>query len=229
MQCVIICAGKGTRMRPLTDTLPKPMILVCGKPILQHIVEALPEEIDELILVVGYLKEQIEAFCGSEFLGKKVQYVTQDNFAGGTGDALLRAKDLLKGKFLFMYADDIHGKEALAKVVKEEHAMLGMHSDTPERFGVIEQNSDGSLNQIVEKPEHPTSNLVNIGGFVVNDSIFTYTVPVSESGELYVTDMLNAYAKDNQVKIVEQDVWLPIGYPEHIVEAEAVLCPTQID
>lgn len=229
MQCVIICAGKGTRMRPLTDTVPKPMIPVCGKPILEHIVRALPEVIDELVLVVGYKREQIEAFCGSEFLGKKVVYAVQENFAGGTGDALLCAKDLLHGKFLFMYADDIHGKEALAKVVTEEHALLGMHSNTPERFGVLEQNSDGTLKQIVEKPEHPTSNLVNIGGFVVDTSIFSYQVEVSQSGELYVTDMLNAYAKEHAVRIVEQDVWLPIGYPEHIVEAEAVLCPTQID
>lgn len=229
MQCVIICAGKGTRMRPLTDTVPKPMIEVCGKPILQHIVEALPPEIDELVLVVGYLKEQIEDFCGSEFLGKKVQYVTQENFAGGTGDALMCAKDILKGKFLFMYADDIHGSTALAKVVKEDHAMLGMYSKTPERFGVIEQHENGTLKQIVEKPEHPTSNIVNIGGFVVTPAIFSYTVPVSASGELYVTDMINAYAQDNPVKIIEQDMWLPIGYPEHITEAEAVLCPTQID
>lgn len=229
MQCVIICAGKGTRMRPLTETTPKPMLLVCGKPILQHIVEALPPEIDELILVVGYLKEQIEVFCGSEFLGKKVKYATQEDFAGGTGDALLCAKGLVTGKFLLMYADDIHGKEALAKVVTEVHAMLGMRSKTPELFGVIEQNTDGTLKQIVEKPEDPSSDLVNIGGFVLNDSIFSYSVPVSESGELYVTDMVNAYAKDNPVKIIEQDVWLPIGYPEHIVEAEAVLCATQID
>lgn len=229
MQCVIICAGKGTRMRPLTDTIPKPLILVCGKPILQHIVEALPEIIDELVLVVGYKKEQIEAFCGTEFLGKKVTYVAQDDFAAGTGDALMRAKDVLKGKFLFMYGDDIHGKEALAYVVQEDHAMLGMYSDTPERFGVLEQHEDGTLKQIAEKPEHPTSNLVNIGGFVVDDSIFSCSVPVSQSGELYVTDMLNAYAQDNRVAIIEQTVWLPIGYPEHIAEAEAVLCSTRID
>lgn len=216
-------------MRPLTETTPKPLISVCGKPILQHIIEALPEEVDELILVVGYLKEQIMNFCKDEYQGKKVTYVTQENFAGGTGDALLCAKDVLSGKFLFMYADDIHGKEALAEVVKKDHAMLGMRSKTPERFGVLEQNEDGSLKEIIEKPEHPKSDLVNIGGFVVDTSIFTYDVSVSQSGELYVTDMLNAYAKDNKVEIVEQTQWLPIGYPEHIVEAEAVLCPTQID
>jgi UDP-N-acetylglucosamine diphosphorylase / glucose-1-phosphate thymidylyltransferase / UDP-N-acetylgalactosamine diphosphorylase / glucosamine-1-phosphate N-acetyltransferase / galactosamine-1-phosphate N-acetyltransferase len=229
MQCVIICAGKGTRMRPLTETTPKPLIPVCGKPILEHIIDALPQEIDELILVVGYLKEQIMDFCGEEYKGKKVSYVVQENFAGGTGDALLRAKELVTGRFLFMYADDIHGNKALAEVAKKEHGMLGMRSRTPERFGVIELTEEGTLAQIVEKPEHPTSDLVNIGGFVLDPTIFSYTVPVSPSGELYVTDMLNAYAKDNRVEVVEQTFWLPIGYPEHIVEAEAVLCPTQID
>lgn len=213
----------------LTDTIPKPLIPVCGKAILQHIVEALPPVIDELVLVIGYKKEQIEAFCGTQFLGRKVTYIVQDNFAGGTGDALLRAKSVLTGKFLFMYADDIHGKEALAKVVEQDHAMLGMYSDTPERFGVLEQHEDGTLKQIVEKPEHPTSNLVNIGGFLVDDSIFLYHVPVSASGELYVTDMLNAYAQDHHVAIIEQTLWLPIGYPEHIKEAEAILCPSKID
>lgn len=229
MQCVIICAGKGTRMRPLTESTPKPLLKVCGKSILEHIIDALPPEIDELILVVGYLKEQIMEFCGSEYRGRRVQYVTQENFAGGTGDALLCARGLIHGKFLFMYADDIHGREALAEVVKKEHGMLCMHSDTPERFGVLELHKDGTLKQIIEKPEHPQSNLVNIGGFVVDPGIFSYTVPASESGEIYVTDMLNAYAKDHRVEIVEQTQWLPIGYPEHIVEAEAVLCPTQID
>jgi UDP-N-acetylglucosamine diphosphorylase / glucose-1-phosphate thymidylyltransferase / UDP-N-acetylgalactosamine diphosphorylase / glucosamine-1-phosphate N-acetyltransferase / galactosamine-1-phosphate N-acetyltransferase len=229
MQCVIICAGKGTRMRPLTDTIPKPLIKVCGKPILEHIIDALPEEIDELVLVVGYRKEQIIDFCGSHFKGKKVQYVEQADFAGGTGDALMCAKDMIRGKFLFMYADDIHGKDALAQVVKEEHAMLGMRSNTPERFGVLEQHADGTLKQIIEKPEHPTSNLVNIGGFVVDESIFEHEVPVSHLGERLVTDMLNAYAKEHTVTIIEQTQWLPIGYPEHIIEAESVLCPSQID
>lgn len=229
MQCVIICAGKGTRMQPLTLTTPKPLIEVCGKPILQHIVEALPEEIDELILVVGYLQEQIRDFCGSEFLGRKVQYVAQENFAGGTGDALLCAKKNITGPFLFMFADDIHGKEALAEIITHEHAILSARSDTPERFGVLVLNEDNTLKEIIEKPEVPPSNLINTGVFVANPDICNYTVPVSSSGELYATDMLTAYAQEHKLQVIEQTHWLPIGYPEHITEAEAVLCPTQID
>ena len=229
MQCVIICAGRGTRMRPLTDSMAKPLIPVCGKPILDHIVEALPSKITELVLVVGYRSDEIRAHCGGVFFDRSVTYVEQENHAGGTGDALVCAKELLHDTFLFMYADDIHGKAALAKVVEEEHAMLGMVSDTPERFGVLVQNEDGTLQEIIEKPEEPPSNLVNIGGFVVNTDIFSYDILVSHLGELLVTDMLTAYAKDHPVKIIEQDVWLPIGYPEHIEEAERELCPERVD
>lgn len=214
-------------MQSLTDSLAKPLIKICGKTILDHIVEALPSEITDLVLVVGYRAEQIKEHCGEQFHGRSVTYVTQEDYAGGTGDALMCAKELLHGRFLFMYADDIHGKDALAKVVEEDHAMLGMISETPERFGVLVQNEDGTLKEIIEKPEHPTSNLVNIGGFVVTPDIFSYDVPVSHLGELLVTDMLTEYAKEHPVKIITQDVWLPIGYPEHIEAAEKVLCPKQ--
>jgi NDP-sugar pyrophosphorylase family protein len=216
-------------MGSLTEVIPKPLIEVCGKLILDHIVEAFPAEIDKLILVVGYRKEQIKEYCGETFHGRSIVYVEQENHAGGTGDALMYAKEVVQGKFLFMYADDIHGKEALVEVVTHDHAMLAVHSQTSELFGVISQNDDGTLKEIVEKPKNPKSDLVNIGGFVVNDSIFTHDVPVSDSGELYATDMLNAYAQHNSVQVVLQDSWLPIGCPEHIQEAEAALCPKRFD
>ena len=226
MQCVIICAGKGTRMRPLTEHTPKPLLEVCGKPLLQHVVEALPEEIDELVLVVGYLQEQIRSYCGDEYFNRKVTYVEQENFSGGTGAALLCAQDVLRGKFLFMYADDIHGADALKKAVVEEYAVLSAHSDTPEHFGVLIQNEDGTLQGIIEKPKNPPSNFINIGGFVLDTNIFEYSVAVSdEHGELLVTDMFTQFAQDHAVQIIEQALWIPVGKPEDIAAAEAQLCP----
>ena len=226
MQCVIICAGKGTRMRPLTEHTPKPLIEVCKKPLLQHVVEALPKEIDELILVVGYLQEQIRAYCGEEYIGKKVRYVEQKNFSGGTGDALLCAKELLHGRFMLMYADDIHGADALQEAVTYDHAILAATSDHPEDFGVLVQNDDGTMQSIIEKPQNPPSNFVNIGGFVLDTHIFAYEVEVSsDSGELYVTDMFTQYAQDYPVQIVKQDLWIPVGRPEDIAKAQLVFCP----
>lgn len=227
MQCVILAAGKGTRMRPLTDELPKPLITVCGKTILDHIVEALPSEITELILVVGYRAQQIKDHCGAEFHGRTVRYAEQGNFAGGTGAALSCAREFLTGSFMVLNGDDIHGSEALSEAVQTQPAILSVHSKTPELFGVLEQNIDGTLKAILEKPKEPTSDLVNTGGFVADVTLFDYVVSVSASGELYATDMLTAYAADHPVKIIEQNQWLPIGCPEHIAAAEAVLCPKQ--
>lgn len=225
MQCVILAAGKGTRMRPITDTLPKPLVPICGKPVLQHIVEALPTEIDELILVVGYLEEQIRDFCGETFCGRKVQYVTQANHAGGTGDALRCAQPLLRDRFMFMYADDIHGATALADVVSYPFGILAARTEDLRNFGVLEINPDGTLLEIKERPEVPPTNLINVGGMVLDMHIFDYTVAPAANGEIYVTDMVTAFAHDYPVTVVEQPVWIPVGKPEDIVIAEAILCP----
>ena len=225
MQCVILAAGEGTRMRPLTETIPKPLLRVCGKPILEHIIEALPPSVDELIIVTGYKGEMIREYIGAEFLGKKVQYLTQENPKAGTADALMCAEGVAKGKFLVMYADDIHGKEALAKVVETSSGMLTARSATPEKFGVLVLRPDGTLEAIIEKPTNPPSNCVNIGGFVVTEDIFKFHAELSASGEYYLTDSITEYAQHCPVTVVEQPLWLPIGYPEHIAEAEAVMCP----
>jgi len=228
MQCVILAAGKGTRMRPLTETTPKPLIPVCGKPMLDHIIEALPVEVTEVILVTNYLEEQIKNHYGNEWNGRSFKYVTQQNPSGGTGQALMCAKDLVTGKFLFMYADDIHGAQSLALAVQEDHAILPVVTDTPEIYGILELNKDGTLKNIVEKPAaaDAPSNLANIAGWVVQPDIFDYEPEEDERlGEILATDMLTEYAKTRPVKIVEQDLWIPIGNPEQLKEAEAILCP----
>lgn len=213
-------------MRPLTKTTPKPLIEVCGKPILEYVVEALPDEIDELILVVGYLQEQIRSYCGDVFCGKQVTYVAQENFSGGTGDALLCVKEMVYGRFMLLNADDIHGTSALQQAVEAEHAVIAATTDTPQLFGVLMQRDDGTLDSIVEKPQEPLGNLINTGGYVLDTHIFEYSVAVNEEhGELFVTDMFTQYAQDYPVQIVEQDMWIPVGKPEDIETAESILCP----
>ncbi len=159
MQCVILAAGKGTRMRPLTEERPKPLVKVCGKTLLDHIVEALPSAVKELIIVVGYKGEMIREHCGTEFHGRKVTYVDQTEI-NGPAKALWLCRDLIKGRFLFMFADDIHGKDDLARAVSYSRSILATTSDVPERFGVITRNPDGTIADMVEKPTSPASNLV---------------------------------------------------------------------
>lgn len=222
MQCVILAAGKGTRLRPLTESCPKPLVHVAGKPLLDHIVEALPSAVDELIVVVGYLGEMIREYCGEEFHGRKVRYVEQ-TVQDGTGRALWLCKDMLKGRFLFMFADDIHGKNDIARVASYTRGILTKASDTPERFGVIVRNPDGTLAEMIEKPAHPPSNLVSTGVMVLDEHIFEFEPSNPVNGEYYLTDSLERYAKEYPVAVVEEDMWLPIGYPEDIVRAEQIL------
>ncbi len=222
MQCVILAAGKGTRLRPLTETTPKPLVQVAGKTLLDHVVEALPSAVDELIIVHGYLGEQIMEHCGEEFHGRKVTYVKQKEL-NGQAKALWLCKDLIKGRFLLMFADDIHGRGDLARACSYTRSMLAMTSENPERFGVIVRNPDGTMAEMIEKPDHPPSNLVSTGPLVLDDNIFNYEPENPIKGEYFMPEILERYSKEYPMAVVEQQLWLPVGYPEDVATAEKIL------
>jgi NDP-sugar pyrophosphorylase family protein len=222
MQCVILAAGKGTRLRPLTEKTPKPLVNVGGKTLLEHVVEALPTSIDELIIVTGYLGEQIREYCGKEFHGRKVTYIEQKE-QKGTGHALWLTKDVVKGRFLYMFADDIHGRDDIIRATSYTRSMLALATDKPERFGIAVRSPEGTLTEFVEKPEHPPSNLASTGVFVLDEHIFEFAPKVETNGEFYHTDMIKEYAKQYPIAVVEQSLWIPIGYPEDIEKAEQTL------
>ncbi len=222
MQCVILAAGKGTRLRPLTETTPKPLVKVAGKPLLDHIVASLPSSVDELIIVHGYLGEQIIAHCGEEYMGRKVTYVHQVE-QRGTAMALWLCKDLLKGRFLFLFADDIHGKEDIARATSYTRALLVAQVATPEKFGIVVRNPDGTLGMMIEKPEHAPSNCASTGAMVLDDHIFEFEPQTPVKDEYYLTEVIERYAQKYPIAIVEQNLWIPIGYPEDIDKAEAIL------
>ena len=222
MQCVILAAGKGTRLKPLTDDCPKPLIKVGGKALLDHIVEALPVFIDELIIVTGYLEEQIREHCGYNYYGRKVTYVHQAE-QKGTGHALWLCKDLIKDRFLYLFADDIHGQEDLSRATSYTRSMLAYSTKNPERFGIVVRNPDGTLAEFVEKPTDPPSTMASTGVFVFDKHIFEFEPKIETNGEFYHTDMIREYAKSYPIAVVEEKFWLPIGYPEKKKKASSWL------
>lgn len=222
MQCVILAAGKGTRLRPLTENTPKPLVEVGGKTLLDHIVEAIPSAVNELIIVTGYLGDQIKDHCGNEFHGRKVTYIHQEE-QKGTGHALWLTKDLIKDRFLYLFADDIHGKDDIVRATSYTRSMLTLATSTPERFGIVVRNPDGTLAEFIEKPEHPPSNLASTGVFVLDKHIFEFAPTTLTKGEYYHTDMIREYAKKYPIAVVEQNLWIPIGYPEDVERAEKIL------
>ncbi|MDO8604253.1 MAG: nucleotidyltransferase family protein [bacterium] len=224
MKAVIFAAGNGKRMHPITLERPKPLVNVLGKPLIQHIWEVLPATIDEVIIVVGYKREMMRDFLGDEYMGKSVSYVEQ-NEALGTAHALKLCRPYLEKekKFLLMYADDLHGKDGVARLVEQDMALLVHFVEDPRRFGVVITNVDGTIKNIEEKPEHPKSNLAVTGVYVLSPKIFEYEATHTHNGEFYLTDMIEEYIRHNPMQVVESDFWIPIAYPHDITRAEEIL------
>ena len=160
-------------MRPLTLQTPKPMLELLGKPILAHTIDALPREITEVILVVGYLQEKIRSYFGDAYDGRSITYVVQPEKLG-TYRALELCKHILsKDRFLVLYADDLFGSRTYAQLVKAKGTVITVAEiSNPERFGVVALNPDGTVKEIEEKPEHPKTNLANAGPSVLTKIIF---------------------------------------------------------
>jgi NDP-sugar pyrophosphorylase family protein len=206
-------------MQPLTLKRPKPLVIVSGRTILAHILDALPKEIDEVALVVGYKREMIEEAFGSSYGGRSISYVYQEK-PEGTLKALELARSLISGRFLLMNADDIHGKDALLEALLHPLALIVSPHEEPQHFGVVSVREDGHLEEIIEKPEIPPTNLVSTGAMVLDERIVGYAVAPSSSGEYYLPHALNELAKDAPVAVVVQDIWIPIGRPGDIGPAE---------
>jgi NDP-sugar pyrophosphorylase family protein len=226
MQAVILAAGKGTRMLPLTLTTPKPLLMVAGKPILERILDVLPTEIDEVILVVGYMGDAIQKHFSDTYKGMghdiKITYVWQSE-PKGTYDALLTARETITGKFLVLVADDLHGAAALAEAITYPLALIVSEHDDPTKFGAVQKDAEGNLESIIEHPTTFEQNLVSTAAMVLDDRIFKYEVLPAPNGELQLPVALHQLAQEFPVHIVEQSEWTPLGYPEDIERYEAKL------
>ncbi len=217
MKAVVLAAGKGTRMQPLTMTRSKGMIPIANKPVLAWTVEFL-EFCDEILLVVSRSQQDIlDYFSGNE----KVKFIFQDKPLG-TGHALLQAEGLVGGTFIAMYGDDLYGKEDIRKFGHlEAITMASKASDRPEIYGVLELR-DGFVAGIEEKPEKPKSEFVNCGIFLFDERIFSALkrIPLSPRGEYELTDALKLLTQEG-VKIREQTIetWIPLTFPWNILDA----------
>lgn len=218
MKAVILAAGKGTRMRPLTEDTPKPLLPVAGKPIIQHNIDLIEDIVEEIIVVAGYEIEQFEEY----FSETEVTVIEQEE-ARGTADAALQARDLVEDQALIMNGDDIYGED-IRDITAHSTAFAAARAEKPENFGVLD-TSDGEVVSIVEKPDEPPSDLVNIGCYLVNPRFFELleNVEISERGEYEITDALSMYIAEEDVKLLETDQWLPCSYPWQLIEANREL------
>jgi glucose-1-phosphate thymidylyltransferase len=222
MQIVILTAGRGTRMRELTDNVPKNMLLIKDRPILAYKLEALPAEIDEVIFVIGYLGKQIRNYFGDFCAGKKISYVVQEKL-NGSGGAVHLVKELVRDDFLVMNGDDLYLKKDIENISKRELALLGLEIAESNKFGVIEIDQAGNLKKIIERGEVIETALANVGLYKLNKKFFDYPLVDIGNGEFGLPQTLAVMAKDFPVKVEKAGDWFPIGDPEQLEKAQEII------
>ncbi|MCL4408569.1 MAG: glucose-1-phosphate thymidylyltransferase [Thermotogae bacterium] len=230
MKAIILCAGKGTRLRPLTFTSAKQLIPVANKPVILYSIEKIKEiGISDIGMIVN--TENVSAFQdalgdGSQF-GVKLSYIIQTN-PKGLADAVSVAKDFLDGETFLMYLGDNLIQEDLVDFARDfeqkklNASILLTPVDDPSRFGVAVVNGDAVL-KVVEKPQNPPSNLAITGVYLFDSSIFEGIANIKPSwrGELEITDAIQ-YLIEKSYKVrghVIYGWWKDTGRPEDLLEA----------
>lgn len=219
MQCVILAAGRGVRMGELCDDTPKPMLPIQEKPKLAHTIEMLPDEITEVILIVGYLKEKIMEFFGEEYAGRKILYVIHEKI-DGTGKVLHSAKDLLGDRFLVIMGDDLYLKEDLSRLLSYELAVLAMDVIDSSQFGVLKTDQAGNLEAILERPHDPEYTLVNTGAYALTKEFFSYPLVAIGNSEFGLPQTMMQMRERYPIIVVKAHRWFPIGNAEALAQAQ---------
>jgi NDP-sugar pyrophosphorylase family protein len=219
MQAVIMAAGEGTRMRPHTYKTPKPMLQIQGKPLLEWTLSFLPEEIDEVIIVVNYLADQIQEYFGDEWKGRKIKYVFQKEL-NGTGGAVQACQNLINEKFVVLNGDDLYWKADLKKLCHEDLGVLAYEVDDASKYGVLITDEKGNLAGSVEKPETGGKAFISTNAFVLNEKFFDYDLVQITEKEFGLPQTLAAMAQDYPVKVMETARWFPVGNPQDLEKAQ---------
>jgi glucose-1-phosphate thymidylyltransferase len=231
MKAVILAAGKGTRLKPLTDDKPKALVEVAGRPLLDHVFEQLVGVgISEFVVVVGHRKGQIIDRYGEEFQGVPITYAHQREQLG-LAHALLQAEPHVDEAFALMLGDNVF-RANIGDVVERQRrgdvdaAFLVEEVPIEEagRYGVCRTTDDGEILEVVEKPDDPPSNTVMTGFYTFSPAIFhaCHLVQPSDRGEYELPDTIDLLLESGRtIEAIQMDGWrVDVGYPEDRDRAE---------
>ena len=226
MECVVLAAGEGKRMRPLTAQRPKVMLPVANRPMMEHLVLAAKDSgITDFIFIVGYGEREVRSYFGDGSLwGIRIRYARQRQQAG-TADALLAARDFITGPFLALNGDMILTSADITRMIRTPAPAMGTSTtDHPGDFGVVLVDGD-AVSSLEEKSEHPKSNMINAGAYYFGPEIFDLLekVGLSSRGELELTDALAVLINEHRLRAVPLSTWMDLGYPWDLLDANAML------
>ncbi len=234
---VVLAAGEGTRLRPLTRHRPKPMLPAANRPILEHVLDALVEAgMEELVLVVGYRRDRVQEYFGPYYRNVPVTYVRQTKQLG-SGHALLQARDAVDGPHVVVNGDRVIEAGPVRDVVEAFES-----DDAPAALAVLERQHTQQygavvlrghdIAEIVEKPDSDEYRLINAGIYAFEETIFEAIEATDRTdGELALPDTIADLVDDRRVRGVRTEgLWVDATYPWDLLEvANEVLARGRVD
>ena len=230
MQVIIPLAGKGTRLRPHTHLVPKPLLTVAGRPVMDWVMDRLEElDITELIFITGHLKEQVESFARSHYRipSRYIEQKVQD----GTAGAINLARPYVKGPVLIIFVDTVFEADlTLVNRTDADGIIWAKEVEDYQRFGVVVTDAQGYMTRIVEKPSTPISKLANIGLYYIRDTeslwkgIDHVLASPANKGEWYLTDAFQ-WMIEHGKRILTAEVggWYDCGKLDTLLETNQIL------
>lgn len=194
MQVIIPLAGKGTRLRPHTHLVAKPLIKVAGRPVIDWVMDRLQGlDVEELIFITGHLKDQVEAYARQRFRVRSrfIEQKVQD----GTAGAINLARPHVHGPVMIIFVDTVFDADlSIVKNCQDDGIIWAKEVEDYRRFGVVVTDAKGYMTKIVEKPKEPISKLANIGLYWIRavdqmwQGIDHVLAAPQNQGEWYLTD-----------------------------------------
>lgn len=218
MKAVILAAGEGKRLRPFTETMPKVMLPVANKPVLEYVFDAVKKSgISEIVVVVGYKKEVIMEYF-KDYNGVKISYVVQDKQLG-TAHALLQAKKYIKNSFIVLAGDNIIDSSSISSLIKDKskYSILIKEHPHPSKYGVVFVEKQ-SLRRIIEKPTEEIGRFISTGIYKFPKNIFERLEQLSSQGFHALSYVAQTIVDDgDEINTIIANSWMDIVYPWDLI------------
>ena len=230
MQVIIPLAGKGTRLRPHTHLVPKPMLKVAGRPVMDWVMDRLAGlDVTELIFITGHLRDQVEAYASGRY-GIPCRYIEQ-RVQDGTAGAVNLARPHVTGPVLIVFVDTVFEADlGLINRTDADGIIWAKEVEDYQRFGVVVTDSRGFMTRIVEKPSEPISKLANIGLYYIRDvttlwqGIDHVLGSPANKGEFFLTDAFQwMIERGRRILTAEVGAWYDCGKLDTLLETNELL------
>jgi len=216
---VVLAAGEGTRLRPLTHNRPKPMLPAANRPILGYVFDALvAADVERIVVVVGYERDRVQDYFGPTYAGVELEYVVQHKQLG-SGHALLQARTAVDGPMLVVNGDRVIDASIVRDVATEfesagDPTMAVLERPETAQYGAVVLH-DGDVVELVEKPESDEYRLINAGVYAFEPSMFAAIDDTPrQAGELALTETITRLMDQGRVRGVRTEgMWVDATYP----------------